>query len=77
MEVGGQLHNPAPLPLWKSPQYPLDLRLDGPQSRSGCSGEEKNSKPHWESNPIMLIAQHCTNCNVANLPARSGSDLLC
>jgi len=26
----------------RSPHYPLDRRLGGPQSQSGCSGEEKN-----------------------------------
>jgi len=29
----------------KSPQFPLDRRLGGPQSWSGCGGEEKNSQP--------------------------------
>jgi hypothetical protein len=29
----------------KSPWYPLDRRLGGPQSRSGHNGEEKNSQP--------------------------------
>jgi hypothetical protein len=29
----------------KSPQYPLERRLDGPQSQSGCCGEEKNLLP--------------------------------
>jgi len=28
----------------KSPRYPLDRRLGGPQNRSEC-GEEKNSQP--------------------------------
>jgi len=37
---------PRPLyPQGKSPWYPLDERLGGPQSRSGRSGEEKNSPP--------------------------------
>jgi len=27
----------------KSPQYPLDRRLGGPQSQSGHGGEEKQS----------------------------------
>jgi hypothetical protein len=37
---------PRPLyPLGKSPWYPLDRRLGGPQSRSGRGGEEKNSQP--------------------------------
>jgi hypothetical protein len=31
-------------PQGKSPRYPLDRRLGGPQSCSGCSGEEKNSQ---------------------------------
>jgi hypothetical protein len=26
----------------RAPQYPLDKSLDGPQSQSGCCGEEKN-----------------------------------
>jgi hypothetical protein len=42
MEVSGQLHAPAALPPGKSPWYPLDRRLGGPQSRSGRGGEEKN-----------------------------------
>jgi hypothetical protein len=45
MEVSGQLHAPAALPQGKSPWYPLDRRLGGPQNRSGLSGEEKNSYP--------------------------------
>jgi hypothetical protein len=39
MEVSGQLHAPAALPPGKSPQYPFDRRLGGPQSRSGRYGE--------------------------------------
>jgi hypothetical protein len=45
MEVSGQLHAPAALPQEKSPCYPLDRRMGGPQSRSGSGGEEKNSQP--------------------------------
>jgi hypothetical protein len=37
---------PQPLyPQGKSPLYPLDRRLGGPQSRSGRGGEDKNSQP--------------------------------
>jgi hypothetical protein len=32
-------------PGGNSPQYPLDRRLGGPQSRSGCYKEEKNILP--------------------------------
>jgi len=42
MEVSGQLQL---YPQGKSPWYPLDRRLGGNQSRSGRSGEEKNSQP--------------------------------
>jgi len=36
---------PQPLyPQEKSPWYPLDRRLGGPQSRSGRGGEKKNSQ---------------------------------
>jgi hypothetical protein len=45
MEVSGQVRAPAALSLGKSPLYPLDRRLLGPQSHSGRGGEEKNSQP--------------------------------
>jgi hypothetical protein len=39
MGVSGQRHAPAALyPGGKDPRYPLDRRLGGPQSRSGCRG---------------------------------------
>jgi hypothetical protein len=44
MEVSGQFHALAALPQGNSLWYPLDMRLGGPQSRSGKGGEEKNSK---------------------------------
>jgi hypothetical protein len=34
---------PGRLISGKEPQYPLDRRLGGPQSRSGCGGGEKYS----------------------------------
>jgi hypothetical protein len=53
----------TPLPLYpqgKSPWYPLDRRLGGPQSWSGCSGEEKNSQSllGLDSPIIQPIVQH-------------------
>jgi hypothetical protein len=58
MEVSGQLQAPAALPLGKNPWYPLDRRLDGPQSRSGRGGEEKKiPSPRWELNPRTPIVQ--------------------
>jgi hypothetical protein len=45
MEVSGQFHVPPLYTQRKSPQYPLDRRLDGPHSWSGRTGEKKNSQP--------------------------------
>jgi len=42
---------PRPLPQGKSPWYPLDRRLGGPQSRSWRAGEKKNSHPCRDLNP--------------------------
>jgi hypothetical protein len=43
---------PRPLyPQGKSPWYPLDRRMGGPQSRSGRGGDEKNSQPLPELEP--------------------------
>jgi len=44
MEVSGQLHTPAALPPRKSPWYPLDRRLGGPQIRSGRGGEDTSNR---------------------------------
>jgi hypothetical protein len=42
----GQRHVPAAFcPRGKDPQYPLDRRLGGPQSRSGHRGSRKNHLP--------------------------------
>jgi hypothetical protein len=59
MEVSGQLYNPAALPPGKSPWYPLDRKLGGPQSRSGLAGEEENSQflPGFEPPIIQPIVQ--------------------
>jgi hypothetical protein len=60
MEVSGQLQ--AALPQGKSPCYPLDRRLGGPQSRSGRGGEEKHSQPlpGLETPIIQAVAQRCS-----------------
>jgi hypothetical protein len=55
----------TPRPLYsqaKSPRYPLDRRLSGPQIRSGSGGEEKNSQPlpGLESLIIQPVAQRYT-----------------
>jgi hypothetical protein len=54
---------PQPLyPQGRSPWYPLDTRLGGPQSRSGRGGEEKNSQPvpGLETPIIQAVAQRYT-----------------
>jgi hypothetical protein len=57
MEVSGQLYTQG-----KSPWYPLDRRLDGPQSRSGHGAEEKNSQPLQGLQPLIIqpVAQPYT-----------------
>jgi hypothetical protein len=57
MEVSGQFHDPAALPLGKEYQYPLDRRLSGPQRWSGCRGKEKNHALQL-LNAIQPIAYH-------------------
>jgi hypothetical protein len=49
-------------PQGKSPWYPLDRRLAGPQRRSGRGGEEKNVQPLLGLEPpiIQPVAQRCT-----------------
>jgi hypothetical protein len=54
---------PRPLyPQWKSAWCPLDRRLGGSQSRSGCDGEEKNfqSLPRLEPPTTQPVAQRYT-----------------
>jgi hypothetical protein len=46
-------------PRGKSPQWPLERRLGGPQSRSGRGGEEKHSQPlpRIELHNLILLAR--------------------
>jgi hypothetical protein len=49
----------------KSPQYPLDRRLVGPQSQSACGGEEKKKSHHCpmiELHWLRLVV--CVDINV-------------
>jgi hypothetical protein len=60
MDVSGQIHAPAALPPGKEPQYSLDRRLGGPQTRSGRGGEEdpilyRKSKPDPSSHDLVTI----------------------
>jgi hypothetical protein len=48
MEISGQLHAPAAFPREKSPRYPLDRRLGGPQSRCGSCEEKTVVLPEIE-----------------------------
>jgi hypothetical protein len=60
--VSGQLHTPAALSPGKGPWYPLDMKLGGPQSRSGRGAEENNWKPLLGLEPpiIQPVAQSYT-----------------
>jgi hypothetical protein len=50
MEVSGQLHSPAALPLWKEPSYALHRKLGEAKSRSGLCGVRTISCPCRELN---------------------------
>jgi len=59
MKMSGQLHSHTVLLPGKEPIVPLDRRLSGLQSRSGCGGGEKNSQhlPEIEPPIIQPVAQ--------------------
>jgi len=59
MEQDSLHHGPTALLRGKEPWYPLDMWPGGPQSRSGCGGEEKSSHtvPRLEPPIIQPIAQ--------------------
>jgi hypothetical protein len=59
MEVSDSFMPQQLYPRGKSPQYPLDRKLSGPQSQSGHGGKEKN--PCWESKPS------CPACSLVNI----------
>jgi hypothetical protein len=78
---------PRPLyPQGKSPSYPLDRRLGGPQGRSGRGGEEKNSQPppgiepqnpdHPIRSPMLYrLSYHCS-LSLIKLDEKCNSDSL-
>jgi hypothetical protein len=43
MKISGQLQAPSALAPGKELLVPLDRRMDGPWSRSGSGGDEKNT----------------------------------
>jgi hypothetical protein len=69
-EVSDQLHAPA-LPWGKSPLYPLNRTLGGPQSQSGRYVEVNIFLPERDSNSdpsvIQPVASRCSDCSI---PAR-------
>jgi hypothetical protein len=70
MELSGQLHVPAALPQGKSPWYPLDRRLGGPQSLDAVV-KRKIPSPRRESNPrtpiVQAVAQRYTDWAITAL----------
>jgi len=62
---GIQLHVRPLYPQGRSSQYPLDRRLGGPQSRSGCGGKERTE--YVEKNgEIQLVKNSIQNKDVPN-----------
>jgi len=60
MVVSGQLHAPGCLSRGKSPHYPLNRRLGGPQSQSERGGEEEISLSYREFNSCNLLCSPVT-----------------
>jgi hypothetical protein len=56
---------PRPIDPTKSPRYPLNMRLGGPQSWSGRFREQKNLSPLMETEPrtAQPVANHYTDCH--------------
>jgi hypothetical protein len=65
--VGGEWSASRPgrfTPRGKSPRYPLDRKLDGPQSRSGRHGEVKILDPTGTRTPTPRSASRYTDCAI-------------
>ena len=59
MEVGGQLHAPANLPLGNT-RYPLYRRLGGPQGRSGRV-RKISPPPGFDPRTVQPVASRYTD----------------
>jgi hypothetical protein len=66
-----QLHAQVTFPLWKSPQYPVDRGLGGPQSCTGLDGEVKilDASGTWTlALVIHFVASRYTDCAILAPP---------
>jgi hypothetical protein len=54
MEVSGQLHVPAALPPGKEPLVTIEQEAGCSQNRSRRGGEEKNSQPLPQLEPLII-----------------------
>jgi hypothetical protein len=62
LDLSGRKWVVSSKPLTLCPQYPLDRRLDGPQSWCGSCGEDINLGPaESRTPPTQLITHHYTN----------------
>jgi hypothetical protein len=83
MEVSDSFMPWPPYPWEKSPQYPLDRSLNGPQSQSECDGKGKNSLPlpgikPWSSsslpnryNELLLLTLLCLTYGITLYPIKT------
>ena len=68
LNVGGQFHVMAALPLGKIAQYPFCGRFGRPYSQAGCFGEEENllSPPQSSAHSlvsVMTVVQNSSDCH--------------
>jgi hypothetical protein len=76
MEVSGQLDASVALPRVKTPLYPLDRRLDDPQSQSGRRNEKNafsfRGIEHQPPNPMpVTILSYRTGTNTEEIAVAS------
>jgi hypothetical protein len=60
LDMSGQLHVPSALPMGKKPRSPLDRRVGGTNSRSGCCGEKSflSRRGSNSGRPVSSLSLH-------------------
>jgi hypothetical protein len=68
MGVIGQRHTPVALCYQgKNPRYPLNRRLDGPQTWSGHRIDEKSFASAGDRTPVKSVVRHYTDRGCARV----------
>jgi hypothetical protein len=65
MEISGKLHSPPALPPGKSPWFPLDRRLGGPQIQSWILWRGENVLPGIKQHSLVVQLVGWSNTNLS------------